>query len=39
MNYYIVGSGIVGAVLAAELAKKGHEVQVLERRSHAGGNV
>lgn len=39
MNYYIVGSGIVGAVLAAELANKGNEVQVLERRSHAGGNV
>lgn len=39
MKYYIVGSGIVGAVLAAELAKKRHEVQVLERRSHAGGNV
>lgn len=39
MKYYIVGSGIVGAVLAAELANKGHEVQVLERRSHAGGNV
>ena len=39
MKYYIVGSGIVGAVLAAELAKKGHTVQVSERRSHAGGNV
>lgn len=39
MKYYIVGSGIVGAVLAAELAKKGHTVQVSERRAHAGGNV
>ena len=39
MSYYIAGSGIVGAVLAAELAKKGHTVQVLERRAHAGGNV
>ena len=39
MRYYIAGSGIVGAVLAAELAKKGHTVQVLERRAHAGGNV
>lgn len=39
MKYYIVGSGIVGAVLAAELAKKGNTVQVLERRAHAGGNV
>lgn len=39
MRYYIAGSGIVGAVLAAELAKKGHKVQVLERRAHAGGNV
>lgn len=39
MRYYIAGSGIVGAVLAAELAKKGHTVQVLERRAHVGGNV
>ena len=39
MKYYIVGSGIVGAVLATELAKKGNTVQVLERRAHAGGNV
>ena len=39
MRYYIAGSGIVGTVLAAELAKKGHTVQVLERRAHAGGNV
>lgn len=39
MRYYIAGSGIVGAVLAAELAKKGHAVQVLERRTHTGGNV
>lgn len=39
MKYYIVGSGIVGAVLAAELAKKGNTVQVSERRAHAGGNV
>ena len=39
MRYYIAGSGIVGAVLAAELAKKGHTVQVSERRAHAGGNV
>ncbi len=35
----VVGSGIVGAVLAHELAEKGHKVEVWEKRSHIGGNL
>ena len=38
-NYYVVGSGIVGCVIAHELAEKGNKVTVWERRKHTGGNV
>jgi len=39
IDYVIVGSGLTGAVLARTLADAGREVLILERRSHAGGNV
>ena len=38
-KYYIVGSGIVGSVIARELAERGAEVVVWERRNHIGGNI
>lgn len=38
-KYYVVGSGIVGCVIAHELAEKGNKVTVWERRKHTGGNV
>ncbi|MEH3089820.1 MAG: NAD(P)/FAD-dependent oxidoreductase [Microbacterium arborescens] len=33
----VVGAGPVGTLLAAELARRGVDVQVLERRPHGGG--
>lgn len=36
---YVIGSGIVGCVIAHELAEKGVEVCVLEKRDHIGGNL
>jgi UDP-galactopyranose mutase len=38
-DYLVVGSGLTGATIARLLADAGHAVVVLERRSHAGGNV
>lgn len=38
-RYYIVGSGIVGCVIARELAERGDEVIIYERRNHTGGNL
>jgi UDP-galactopyranose mutase len=38
-NYLIVGSGLTGAVIARVLTDAGRSVQVVERRSHIGGNV
>ncbi len=38
-DYLIVGSGLFGSVFAHEMKKKGKSCLVLERRSHAGGNV
>ena len=38
-DYLIVGSGLFGVVFAHEMKKKGKSCLVLERRSHAGGNV
>lgn len=39
MNYLVVGSGLFGAVFAHEAAKKGHDVTVIEKRNHIGGNI
>lgn len=38
-KYYVVGSGIVGCVIAHELAEKGNKVTVWEKRNHTGGNL
>ena len=38
MNFAIVGAGFSGAVLAKELAEKGHQITVFESRDHLGGN-
>lgn len=39
VDYLVVGSGLTGATIARYLADRGREVLVLERRTHAGGNV
>jgi UDP-galactopyranose mutase len=38
MNFAIVGAGFSGAVLARELALKGHEITIFESRNHIAGN-
>lgn len=38
MKFAIVGAGFTGAVLAHELAKFGHTIEVFESRSHVAGN-
>jgi UDP-galactopyranose mutase len=38
-DYVIVGSGLTGAVIARLLTDAGRDVVVVDRRSHAGGNV
>ncbi|WP_074572298.1 UDP-galactopyranose mutase [Selenomonas ruminantium] len=38
-DHLIVGSGLFGAVFAHEMKEQGKFCLVLERRSHAGGNV
>src|ERR1700730_3375456 len=35
----VVGSGLTSSTIARVLADAAHRVQVLERRSHVGGNV
>lgn len=39
LQYLIVGSGLTGATIARVLTDAGKRVLVVERRSHAGGNV
>ena len=34
----VVGAGFTGAVIARELAEKGHEILVIDGRSHTAGN-
>jgi len=38
MKFSIVGAGFTGAVLAQELAKVGHHIDVFEARDHVAGN-
>lgn len=38
MKFLVVGCGISGAALARSLAEKGHEVRVIDQKSHIGGN-
>ncbi|TCB81044.1 UDP-galactopyranose mutase [Acinetobacter sp. ANC 4173] len=39
MKFLIVGAGFAGAVSARELAEAGHQVLVVDRRDHIGGNA
>jgi UDP-galactopyranose mutase len=39
MRVLIVGAGLYGAVCAQELRRRGHRVQVVEKRDHIAGNV
>lgn len=38
MKFAIVGAGFTGAVLAQELAKVGHKIEIFESRNHIAGN-
>ena len=38
-NVLIIGCGLTGAVIARELAERGHRILILERRNHIGGNM
>ena len=39
MKYIIVGAGLSGSVIARDLAEKGKQVEVWDRRKHIGGNM
>ena len=39
MNFLIVGSGLSGATIARLAAEDGHNVKVIDKRDHIGGNV
>ena len=39
MRCLVIGCGLTGAVIARELAQRGAEVEIWERRSHIGGNL
>ena len=37
--FVVVGAGLTGATIARSLVDRGHSVQLVDRRSHLGGNV
>jgi UDP-galactopyranose mutase len=39
MKYLVVGAGLSGCVIARELAKAGHSVDVIDKRDHVAGNA
>jgi UDP-galactopyranose mutase len=39
VDVLVVGAGFAGSVVARQLAEAGHRVQILEKRSHIGGNA
>lgn len=39
MDYLVVGAGLCGSVIARELAERGQQVTIWERRAHIGGNM
>lgn len=39
MNILVVGAGFSGAVMARQLAEAGHQVLVIDKRKHIGGNA
>ena len=39
MKYLVVGAGLSGCVIARELAKAGHTVDVIDKRDHVAGNA
>ncbi len=38
-DYLVVGAGLFGSVFAHEMARKGKNVLVIDKRSHVGGNI
>lgn len=38
MNFLIVGAGFTGAVIGRELAIEGHQITIIDQRSHIAGN-
>ena len=38
-TFLIVGAGFSGAVTARELAEAGHQVRIIDKRQHVGGNA
>lgn len=38
MNFLLVGAGFSGAVIGRKLAEAGHKVDIIDQRSHIGGN-
>ena len=38
MNFLIVGAGLSGSVIGRELANNGHNITIIDQRSHIAGN-
>lgn len=39
MKFLIIGAGFAGSVCARELAEAGHQICIIDRRDHIGGNA